>query len=699
MPFLTKPILIPLAALAGCLSALAGTRVAAAGAATPMAPFTVEAEFGIDGLRIQNSSSLMSRYQLEQHGVTQMQDVAGIAPNLFSSNSDTRGFGDILALRGSANSIFFSPPSVALYIDDVPGGSVSSYPSALLNIESFNVKAGPQGTSYGRNAPAGAIDIRTRAPGGRHQGRLLADAGSFNALAVQAAFDGPLGAKAGYSAGFAHAQRDGYVQNTFLDRTADDRSSVAGRGTLVLRPEESLQLRFGVMFESARDDATRLTSLFSPNPFEVASDLNGITRIDRRQFSFQARKKFTAGNLILTTSRQEWDLDPSETDLDLSPMPAARSRVVQSESMWTQEVRFESLPAAGKAQWRTGLFLLDSDTEGDALRQFMVPPGGFVPPGFVQTEQTTFAVGQRSLAAYAGTEWPVSSQSTVELGLRFEHAKSELDRDKASSNNFGFPSAPDPTLRLAQDSRRASLSTGLVHELSDSVSLRVRSSLANRPSGYSGFTAVPALARFDSERTWANEVGITFGPPQARFGSSLLVFWNRIDGYQFERTVPGSTDFVVVNADEVISRGIEAKCMWNPIDRVWWEFQTGYTDAAFRSHRDANGVSVNGRQVPFVPRLTLRTGLSADFGRGWSGNASYAVVGLTHFDERNTGAFAQRSYGIVNAQLQYRVGSWSATLYGRNLTDQFYYQFINPEIFAGSPGAPRQLGVQLAFEY
>ena len=158
---------------------------------TPMAPFTVEAEFGVDGLRIQNSNAVLNQYLLDQHGVAQLQDVTGIAPNLFSSNSDTRGFGDILALRGSANSIFFSAPAVALYVDDVPSGSVSSYPSALLNVESLAVKAGPQGTDYGRNAPAGVIDLKSRAPGARHQGSILVDRGSFNFTAVQGALCDP----------------------------------------------------------------------------------------------------------------------------------------------------------------------------------------------------------------------------------------------------------------------------------------------------------------------------------------------------------------------------------------------------------------------------------------------------------------------------------------------------------------------------
>ena len=254
-------------------------------------------------------------------------------------------------------------------------------------------------------------------------------------------------------------------------------------------------------------------------------------------------------------------------------------------------------------------------------------------------------------------------------------------------------------MNLSQDREYAALRAGLQHPVGNALSLVARSSLAYKPEGYSGFTSDSRLARFNDERIWANEIGVTFSPPNSRFGGSLLAFWNRISDYQFERTVPNSTDFVVVNADEVITQGFEAKFMWNPVERVWWDFQAGYTDATFDNHRDASGASVKGRRVPFVPTSTLRTGVTVDLGHGFTANASYAAIGRTYFDERNSALFAQKSYGIVNAQLRYRYHRYTVTLYGQNLFEEDYYQFINPEIFAGSPGAPLRYGVRVSFEY
>jgi iron complex outermembrane receptor protein len=695
--------------LGGAVAALAplGATAATAPAPTTMSPFKVEAETGPDGLRIQPSQAVLNATLLEQHGVAQFQDATGLAPNLFLSHSDSRGFGDILALRGVTNSLFFSAPGVGLYVDDVPGGSVSSYPSSLLNIDTVVVRAGPQSTEYGRNAPGGMIEIRTRQPGAAHQGKVQAEYGSYNLTAFQAAFQGPLSSNAGYSVAFGYSDREGYIDNTFLGGTVDDRRSLAGRAALTWKPTSDLQLRFGLLSETFDDGGQRLSSLFNPltgarnpDPFKVSSDLRGETQIDRLQLHFQARKKLDFGTLIATTARQEFDLDPSTTDLDLSQFPGASSRVLQNEEIWSQEFRLESAPDATKAAWRAGVFLAESDIDGDATRQFGVPPQPpFVPPGFIQNERTTFETEQKTVAAFASLDHPVSNDLVLKFGGRYEHVDSEIDRSKRATNNFNFPTPQDPRLLRGDKDEYLSASAGLSYAVNPALTLHARTALAHKPAGFSGFTGTPALVGFDSEEQWANEIGITFGPRQGRFGGSVLGFWNQIDDYQFERTVPNSTDFVVVNAREVRSRGLEAKFMFSPIERVWWDFHAGYTEATFENHRDSTGASVNGRRVPFVPRSTLRTGVTVELAQGLTANASYAHVGRTYYDERNTGTFAQGNYNVVNAQLRYRFDRYAVTVYGHNLFEEDYYQFINPEIAAGSPGAPRRFGVQVAYEF
>ena len=689
---------LPSLAAAALLLAGHGSIAADAGT-TVMAPFKVEAEFGVDGVRIQPATAVLNPYLLEQHGIQQLQDLSGAAPNLFVSNSDTRGFGDVIALRGVTNSIFFSSPGVALYIDDVPSGSVSSYPSGLLNIESLTIKAGPQGTEYGRNAAGGVIEVRTREPGSRHQGKLSLDYGSFKSSSAQAAVEGPLSGELGYSVGLGISEREGFITNTLQKRSADDRHTVSARGAVFWRPDAATRVRLAVRHERITDDATRLTSLFSPDRYAVSSNINGETNIERTQVSGQVRHNFDWGTLVATSAHQSWNLDPSLTDLDLSPLSLAFSRVVQEETLWTHELKLESKAAAGQPRWKAGVFLSDFDTASNAQREFLVPPSAYVPPGFIQTEQTYYKIEQKNLAAFAGLDQPLAPKTLLKLGLRLEKNESSIDRTKVSSNNFRFPTPPDPRLVRDQGGNQVSASAGLQHSLSSNVNLMFRSALGKKPEGYSGFTSNPNLARFTRENQWSNEVGLTFGDTRSRIGGSIVGYWATIKDYQFERTVPNSTDYVVINAKDVLSRGLEAKLMWSPIENLWLDAQLGTTQATFEEHTDSSGAKVNGRHVPFVPKYTFRTGATLSLTKAVSFNASYAATGTTFYDERNTGMFAQKSFGLFNAQLRYRTEGWTAAVYGHNLTDRRYDQFINPEIYAGSPGAPRRFGVQLSFEY
>lgn len=393
-------------------------------------------------------------------------------------------------------------------------------------------------------------------------------------------------------------------------------------------------------------------------------------------------------------------MDPSITDLDLTEQPLARSEIVQGEDMWTGEIRFESNPGSDRLDWRTGIFYLESSNDGDAEREFVVPPDGvFIPPGFIQTERTVFEIDQRNLAAYGNLDYFLTDQVTVELGARLERNDSDMERTKTSSNNMGFPAPQDPPLDESQSGNLFSATGGLRFALSETTGVFGRSSLANKPAGYSAFTADPALARFGDEHTWANEIGVDFTRADGSIQGSLLAFWNVIDDYQFERTVPNSTDFVVVNANQVTATGLEARIAWRPVEFVAFDLQAGYNNTEFDSHLDAFGNDVSGNRVPFVPEYTVRTGVTFDLGGGFYTHGNVSAFGKTAFNEQNTSAFVQDSYAVVNIELGYRRESWIVTLYGRNLFEEDYYQFINPEIFAGSPGAPQRFGVRVGYTY
>lgn len=661
--------------------------------------FEIRSEYRFEDLQVELSQSTFNENLLSIYGATQLQDLGGLAPNLSFINSDNRGFGDILSMRGSANSIFFGSPSVGLYVDGVPGGSVSTYPSELVNIESVTVLSGPQSTRFGRNASAGMITIQTLRPGDEAQQALQLEYGSYETIGVKALSSAPISDIAAYSVSAGYNSHEGYIDNVVTGETEDDRESINGRLNFYLNPSDDLEMRFGLFIETVDDGATRLSSLFSPDPFEVSSNVDGVTELERLQLNFQLRKALESGVVTATTSYQDWDLDPSLADLDLSVFDFGFSEVLQQEELWTQEIRFESDPDLASTRWTAGLFFIDSKTHGDATREFPVPAGGFVPPGFVQTEQTVFDIDQQNLAAYLNADTSLTDRLVLNAGVRVEHTESSMFRTKDASNNFNFPQAPEAAVEESQSRSHVAGTLGFILAATESIDFIARSSVSNKPEGYSGFTSNPVFIQFDSEILLSHEVGINYANEDQMVSGSLVVFVNDTDNYQFERTVPFSTDFVVVNAEEVSSNGVEAKLVLNPADGIFFDFQGGYTNAEFDKHRDSLGVDVSGNKVPFIPEFTLRSGVRVELEGGLFGSLSYTAYGKTYYDELNQGGFAQGTFGTLDLQIGFRRDNFSITAYGRNLADEEYYQFINPEIQAGSPGAPQRFGLRLDYIY
>jgi iron complex outermembrane receptor protein len=630
--------------------------------------------------------SVISRESLDLFQATSFSDLSGIVPGFNVVSADSRGYGQVVAMRGSTNTLFFGPPALGLYIDDVPLGDAYSYPSELLELSQVRVYRGPQGPYFGRNGPAGMVEMFTPRPGDKQSTSLTAEYGSYDHIGLGLSSSGPLGEDFSYSLQLFHDQRDGYIRNTFLLDETDDRESTGGLLNLFWNPSKDFELRLRFYAEHVNDGSQRLSSLFSPDPFNDSSDFRGETDLERYQWSLHSRKDLDWGKIETISSFQTWDLDPSTVDLDLSfPNPLnnnadSRSKIVQSQDLVSNEIRFSS-PEENKLRWRTGLFQMWIDNAGLASRQLA--------PGFI--EDTDFSIEQLNLAGFGNLTWQINDRLALDAGLRLDYHESEIDRIQTD------PIPGDDIVQGDQDDWFVSPVIGLTYAVTSSVDVFVRSGLGNKPAGFSAYSDDPDLASYDREENWSNEIGVQYDCPALDLRVGLRGFWDQIDDYQFNQSVPLSSDFIILNADEVTSRGLELDAAWAPVDQVTVRGSVGYVDAQFDSYDDpfTPGVNYNGNQVPFVPEFTSSLGVRYDFESGFYAQTAVRVSGATSFDAANSSAFTQDAYVVWDAEIGYANDRFSVALFGRNLLDEQYYTFINPQIFAGSPGDPQIFGLRV----
>jgi len=157
----------------------------------------------------------VSPAQLEAQGVDNIQEVTSVAPSFTSSQAQIASGSVVLRVRGvgtTSNNIGFES-AVGIFID----GAYQSRPGVALNefvdIERVEILRGPQGTLFGRNTSAGALNITTKRPDlSEVEGFVNAGYGNFNEISLQGAVNVPLVEDTlGLRVTGAFRERDGFL--------------------------------------------------------------------------------------------------------------------------------------------------------------------------------------------------------------------------------------------------------------------------------------------------------------------------------------------------------------------------------------------------------------------------------------------------------------------------------------------------------
>ncbi len=166
----------------------------------------------------------ISPVQLEQQGVVNVQNIGSVSPSFAVSNAQIASGSVVLRIRGvgtTSNNIGFES-AVGIFVDGVyqsrPGVALSEF----VDVERVEVLRGPQGTLFGRNTSAGALNITNKRPDvSEFSGFANASYGNYDLLSVQGAINAPIiqDTLAVRLTG-AYRQRDGYID--VLDGAGND---------------------------------------------------------------------------------------------------------------------------------------------------------------------------------------------------------------------------------------------------------------------------------------------------------------------------------------------------------------------------------------------------------------------------------------------------------------------------------------------
>jgi iron complex outermembrane receptor protein len=210
-----KSYLMTTGVLLGAIFATSGNAQprTGAGAATTIEELVVTAEKREQSLQdVPVAVSAFTDKTRDVVGIQTIQDMTNFTPGLQYSTSTDR-----ITLRGLGRltNVLSADASVANYSDGVYETFAVRAGASTLFLDRVEVLRGPQGTLYGRNAIAGAINEISKRPTDDWYAEVRAGYANYNHSDIEAAVSGPLGQQVKFRlAGQWENQSDGWIKNT-----------------------------------------------------------------------------------------------------------------------------------------------------------------------------------------------------------------------------------------------------------------------------------------------------------------------------------------------------------------------------------------------------------------------------------------------------------------------------------------------------
>jgi iron complex outermembrane receptor protein len=358
-------------------------------------------------------------------------------------------------------------PGVGLYIDGVFFSRPASATLDFLDVDQVEVLRGPEGTLFGKNTTAGAINVTTRKPSFTRGAEVEVNYGSLQFVQAKASVSGPLTKSLAGRVSFSGTTRDGTTFNTLNGQHVNDMNNVGLRGQLLFAPSDRLAVTLAI--DGTRQHATCCTQVIegvaptlrpanrqwtqiisdlhytppSYDAFDRRTDIDSPLRSyqDLGGASLNVDWKVGRGRLTSTTAWRYWDWDPA-SDRDFIGLPVTTiSAGTSKQHQWTQEVRYAGdLPA--RANFVAGAFLfnqqIDSDPvitqeQGSAAWRFLLAPSALAAtPGLLDGYgfKQYLKYDNLSAALFGQLQWSIGDRLRVLPGLRVNYDQKRVDFDQ-----------------------------------------------------------------------------------------------------------------------------------------------------------------------------------------------------------------------------------------------------------------------------
>jgi iron complex outermembrane receptor protein len=645
------------------------------------------------------SVAVIDGKDLQQTGRVQLEDVLGQVGSVKILQGQD---GPTFYIRGVGTGVPSSigDPEVNLNIDGVYQSEPEYSRAGLYDINRIEVLRGPQGTLYGRNALAGAVNIVTNDPSRTYGASGSVGFGNDDLVQAQGALNLPVNDQLAVRAAFGTESHRGYLSNG-----ADDADVQSGRLKVLWTPDDRTRIlvAYDVTHEGGQGEGeVQLT----PPPTGFPTGTSGLGNSYASSNPWTSPDPSTASrNTTFWSLRMQADLDlgfatlavlPAYRSYSYSCMNCWRSETdqinVASEKQTTLETRLTS-PDGQPVKWLAGLYYLKADTPssnqqlGPGADSFSNSSGNAVNL-FGQNEYDA-----KSYAAFGQGTLPLTSQLRLTAGLRTtKDRKSETAY--VASETGGTVTVTTGLFSSAKSWAATTYRAGIEYDVNPSSMLYASVSTGYKSGGfYQGATP----DSYDPEHLTAYELGSKGRYLDNRLELNADVFYYDYKDYQvnylgfINPTSAGIFGVITANADGAHAYGaeIEARYLATRHDSI--DLGIDLLRAHFKNLVIPGffGGTYTGDVLPYAPVFSSNLG----YQHTWSlaGDASIAARVESHFESPSWVSFSehpdtnQGAHTISNLYLSYQAPAhrWGSSLYLKNAE--------NRAVLANAQGGPAGL--------
>jgi len=538
--------------------------------------------------------SVFGKEILDQTGVQELRELSEYIPNV--TLSQTAEFDAVIRIRGvgsSSRNIGFDS-RVGVYLDGVYLGQSPAFNQDLINLERVEVLRGPQGTLFGKNTVAGAINMVSTKPGQEFEANVSANVFNYDGLELKADANFPLGEKFSARVSVSDRKRDGYITNVWdtshvpthanfviggvpvfgvplcdsiggttppgcavwavgPDTLPNTRKKLNGANTqsyraqLRFHPNDNLDINFAIDgLKSDRGYApVPLTDTFgstidhfAPGLLDVSNSEDGYETRDLFGANLNIDYDFDNGFSFRSISAYRDTESNFHNDTDDSALDFLYVDYSEKYEQTTQEFQLIS-PDAFALKYVVGFYYYDQDATtardavtGNAGWLFgMLPGHGAFSWGDTMTE---------SWAVFMNGSYDFSDAWRLGFGFRYsDETKDALwHLDGSTSSVFGIGSTPPGGYINSRTDTNFSPTVSINYMVNDSINVYAKYSTGFKSGGYNlDFVTQADLAAgitFDKETVDSYELGLKAMFLDNRLSLNAAVFLAQYDDYQVQ---------------------------------------------------------------------------------------------------------------------------------------------------------------------